>query len=136
MRLWRRLAHFPQSITQDEVICRYLYQKGHYTLSTGRVKPRAFHPPADYRTSVYRTLDLNEGAIWSLGDKHASRQGQLPIARGDLTANEVGLGGLRLEASPPPPRHADIIGWAQDKDAMMSQAQEIAASARLRVRDS
>jgi hypothetical protein len=116
----------------DEVTSRYLRQSNHYTASTGRVKPHAFHPaPADYKTSVFRVPGLTEHEIWELGDTHV---GSALRARAELSVAQIMDVGLQVEPQEPPQRHANIVGWPVEKAAMMSRAQELAAVATLRLR--
>jgi len=128
-----RLAPDP---APGEVVSRYLLQSGHYTASTGRVKPRAFHPaPRDHRTSVFRVQGLTERQIWSLGDEYVARQlGKELGARAELSVAQIASVGLRVESAEPPPRHANIVDWPGEKHEWMSRAQELAAVATLRLR--
>lgn len=137
--LWR--SSLPESSSElqpDEPICRYLLSSSHYATSKGRVKSRAFHPaPADHKTSVFRISDLTDRDIWKIGDREvvAKRQGKTLHARADLTVRKVREVRLSVDASEPPPRHANITSWPQEKSAYMSRAQELAVHARLQLRD-
>jgi len=119
-----------------EVTSRYLLQSGHYTASTGRVKPRAFHPAArDHKTSIFRVQELTGRQIWSLGDKYvASPLGKDLRARAELSVAQIIEVGLQVEPAEPPPRHANIADWPSEKHEWMSRAQELAAVAILRLR--
>jgi hypothetical protein len=119
-----------------ELTSRYLRQSGHYVPSINRVKPQAFHPnPKDYKTSIFRIESLSESQIWKLGDTFINLpSGNKPCARADLLVLEITGIGLQVESKEPPLRHANIAGWASEKDKMMNQAQELAAVARLRLR--
>ncbi|MGH7774408.1 MAG: hypothetical protein ACREQA_19465 [Candidatus Binatia bacterium] len=103
--------------------------------SRGRVKPRAFHPARkDHKTSVFRIRGLSEKQIWLLGDVYvAAVVGREILARAEFSIAHIHSVALRLEPDEPPPRHANIAGWASEKDRWMSQAQELAASATLRL---
>ena len=118
-----------------ETVSRFL-QSGQYTPSSGRVKPRAFHPAReDRRTSVFRVLGLSEGKIWKLLDIYVAQPRSKELrARADVSVAEVVALGLRVESAEPPPRHSNITDWPVDKHEWMSRAQELADAAILRVR--
>jgi len=130
------LPHLGADPTPSEVTSRYLLQSGHYTASTGRVKPRAFHPAArDHKTSVFRVRELTDRQIWSLGDRYvASPLGKELRARAELSVAQITEVGLQVEPAEPPTRHANIAAWPIEKDEWMSRAQELAAVAILRLR--
>ena len=144
-RLYRRLFRLVLSVSlhrlapdpaPSEVTSRYIRQTGHYTASTGRVKPGAFHPTAsNHKTSVFRVQGLTERQIWSLGDVYvALPSGNELRARAELSVEQIAGVGLRVESSEPPPRHANIVDWPGEKHEWMSRAQELAAVATLRLR--
>ena len=131
---FRILPHsLPTEPTADEVTTRYLHQDGHFAASSGRVKPRAFHPPReDHKTSVFRIAGLSERNVWQLADIYVTPAVKRTIlARADVMVSHVRSVGLQVEPDEPPPRHANIAGWASEKDRWMSQAQELATLAIL-----
>jgi len=125
----------PSDPTADELTTRYLHQASHFVPSRSRVKPRAFHPaPKDHKTSVFRIRGLSERQIWQIGDVYvASVVARKILARADVSVTQVQSVGLQVEADEPPRRHANITGWASEKDRWMSEAQELAALATLRL---
>ena len=127
------LPHLGTDPTPSEITSRYLLQSGHYTASTGRVKPRAFHPAArDHKTSVFRVQELTERQIWSLGDRYiAFPLGKELHARAELSVEQTIEIGLQVEPAELPPRHANIVSWPIEKHEWMSRAQELAAVAIL-----
>ena len=49
----------------QEPLARFLFNRKHYAREKGRVKPRAFQPAReDYKTSVFRIIDLAEDEVW------------------------------------------------------------------------
>ena len=77
---------------------------------------------------------LEERKIWKLGEVNVAQpRGKTLRGRADLSVESVVAVGLRVESKEPPQRHGNIIDWPAAKDAMMSQAQEIAATATLRL---
>jgi hypothetical protein len=128
----RRLDSDPHT---GELTTRYLRQSNHYTSSNGRVKARAFHPnPTDHKVSIFRVQGLSEKQIWGLADIFVVASGNILQARADLFVAQITSANLRVESAEPPPRHANIVGWSREKHEWMSQAQEIAAFANLRLR--
>ena len=125
----------PPDPTPDEVATRYLHQEGHFAASSGRVKPRAFHPAReDHKTSVFRIAGLSERKVWLLGDLRVTAALKRKIlARADVLVTHVQSVGLQVQPDEPPPRHANITGWASEKDRWMSEAQELALLATLRL---
>jgi hypothetical protein len=115
-----------------EPLVRYLFD-GHIRKSDSSVKWQAFKPPADNKTSIYLTRDLQESAIWSLGTDVASERKQPLRGRADFTNGEVlETDVLTVELDPPPERHANIVGWPVENDGkVMSLAQHLAAAAKM-----
>jgi len=100
------------------------------------VKPRALEPSRhDNSTSVFRTVGIAEDEIWVLGRLVVeSASDRLILARADLVVANANQLGLRVERSEPPPRHANITGWPEEKDKRISLAQQLAAKAELVIR--
>ena len=100
------------------------------------MKARAFHPaPSDHKKSVFRVRGLTEHEIWKLGDMYvALPRGKELRARAELLVEQITGVGLRVEPEEPPPRHANIVGWPEEKHEWMSRAQELAELATLRLR--
>ncbi len=81
-------------------------------------------------------IGLNEQNIWVLGDKHvAIPQGRPVLARAEPNVSEIYAAGLVLDADNEPFRHANIAGWPDGKSEWKLLAQELAANARLRIKD-
>jgi len=137
---WRGSSAAPrptatEPLDPSEPLSRFLTQSGHFT--TGRVKPRAFLPGPDGTTSTFRTHGLTADEIWALGESLlAAPRGQHLYGSGDLSVSSVVDTGLSVDPDNDPPRHAGIVGWPEGKDARLSRAQRLAASASLRLRKS
>jgi len=75
---------------------------------------------------------MSENEIWRFGEVYvASVLERKILARAEVSVAQVNTVELRVESDEPPPRHANITGWASEKDRWMSQAQELAALATL-----
>jgi hypothetical protein len=119
-----------------DLLARFLLQRSHFNLNQQVVKPIAFLPPGDLRTSVFRTYDLSDDEIWTLGlDRVAYPSGRTLYGRAELNVASVMSVGLQVEADDVPLRHASICGWPREKDHQKSLAQELAANAVLKLRD-
>lgn len=128
-----RLAGSPRS-REDEPLARYLTQERLFRVDPPQVRYRAFMPPKDGKTSVYRIAGLKRETVWRIGDVFvAAPTDRTILARGDVSPAIVRAAGLEIEPDNRPPRHASIVGW-RDKDWQMSAAQLLAAQAVLTVR--
>jgi hypothetical protein len=117
-----------------ERITRFARHSSQYSAVANRVRHTAFMPPMSLRLSVFRTSDMGEVEIWDLADSVVSSKKSIQ-ARADLTANDVRVAGLEVETAPDPhPKHADIVGWPEEKPEQMSVAKEMATQAALVLR--
>lgn len=123
-------------LTIDDRLSRFILSDGHFARAGARVKWRAFEPAReDKKVSAFATSGLIEADVWQLGDTYvAPIRGRPILARGDVTVGEVREAGLDAESAEPPPHHADIIEWPDEKIEWMSRAQHLAAVAKLVVR--
>ena len=110
---------------RDEVLARFVPERGHkgrIGVQRREAKPSAFLPmfneqSSRFETSTFRVAGLDEDAIWMLGDMHvASTQGPL-VASAMIGEHDVRSAGLAIDADDTPPRHANIVGWPEEKDA-------------------
>jgi hypothetical protein len=118
-------------IAPEERLTRFIFSSGHFSRESNRVKHNAFLPTSERETSVSRTAALPEDQIWIIGSQIAPDRGQTLHARGDIFAAQVRKARLEVQPAEPPPRHAIIIHWSQEKSAQKLQAMELAESARL-----
>lgn len=120
----------PSSVT------RFLFDHGHYVISTGRVKPRAFEPSIrDNTTSVFVIDGLPDQAIWNISTLHiAPLRGRDAAVRADIPSAAIEQIDLALDVDDTPPGHAAIVGWPPEKDRVKMLAQQLAADAVLHVK--
>jgi len=64
--------------------------------------------------SVFRTSGLGASAIWEIGTKMKPMARTLH-GRAEIRARAVRQKALDVMSAEPPPRHANIIGWPDDK---------------------
>ena len=120
----------------SETITRYIFERSHFAPNNARVKPKALEPAADKLASVFRIIGLTNEKIWELGTEFVEPlRGRPSLARADILISNVNRLELQVNQSEPPPRHADIAGWSDEKDFNMSKAQVLAADAHLVVRN-
>lgn len=91
-----------------------------------------FLPDLRGETSVYRSIELSEDLIWSLGRSEvAAPRGMVLRGRADLVVQAVLAVGLSVvpEISEHP-RHANILGWPNEKFAKKDLAIRLAQAAQ------
>jgi hypothetical protein len=124
------------SITSLETLSRFVLQKNWYRSSDNTVRHAAFMPnPNNGKTSVFRIYDLFEKEVWEIGDREvASKLGKPVLGRADIGASNVMAKGLMVLPSEPPERHANIVGWPEEKSGQKLIALELATEAHFHKR--
>lgn len=125
-------------ISPTEPLARYIFQKGHFSSSHGRVKYGAFMPaPNNRETSVYRISGLNDTEIWDIGNNFVSKLRSIPLlGRADILTSKVLNKGLKVKPAPEPhPRHANITDWPEKSSEQKLVAIELADMAQLHLID-
>ena len=129
----------PSKVSQSESLARYLTHQNHYSSLNNSVKPAAFQPSSNHlRLSVFRIDGLIPEKVWEIGQVDVINAMSSPKnnLRGfaDIKASAVYKTHLDVDPDNNPPRHADIVGWPQEKSERKLIAQELAAKATLRLR--
>lgn len=120
------------TVAADEVLARFLLSSRQFSREFRRAKADAFIPHPHAELSAFRTNDLTDEAIWSLGLTVAEPSGKTLHGRAELVCGAVRDLGFEVVVDEPPPRHASITGWPRnDKGAQRLRALELAAVARL-----
>jgi hypothetical protein len=118
----------PDPVAADEWLSRYILYSNHIRNSNNTIKPNAFMPHPHQDLSVTRHLDLEQEAIWSLGEDVARERGKQLYGRAVNQASTYIE--QKLKVLPDPlfgnPNHANVTGWP-DKEAQKIIAMEIAA---------
>lgn len=118
-------------IDSSENLSRYVIYRKYIRPSDGTARPAAFMPPDNGELSVFRTTTVSEEAVWEIGDREvASKIGRPILGRADILCGKILSLHLEVHASEPPPRHANITGWPEDKSERLLIAVNIAAEAR------
>lgn len=121
-------------VNPKESLGRYLSQRTHYSPEKNSVKPQAFMPPLNLCLSVFRIDGLQLEEIWEIGQKKvidAMQQPKVLHGIADVKVSTVQENNLKVEPDDRPPRHANIIGWPEEKEKQKIIAQELAAKAKL-----
>ena len=99
------------------------------------MRPRytAFLPSPSRKTSVFRITKLSEKEVWEIGRKNVAEiRCKTLYGRADSLAEVVLKQKLNVEPSTQlHPRHANIVGWPQDKAKQIIIATEFAEEAQL-----
>jgi len=91
-------------------------------------------PNRNRELSVFRIQDLPEEQIWEIGRRYVSGpQSKTLHSRGDVFASVVIEQNLTIIPDNDPPRHANVIGWPEDKSEQKLIALESANQTTLRV---
>ena len=123
-----------ENLRPTDPLARYLLQKSHFSAANSRVKPSAFLPNRKGETSVFQTRGLSEEKIWQIGTKYISAPLEKTLrARADVIVSVVEKQGLNVDVDNTPPRHANIIGWPEEKSAQKLLALELASRASLKL---
>ncbi len=118
------------SINPEEYLSRFLFSNSHFSKENQRVKYGAFLPAKNGETSVFRTSNLSDNQIWDLGERNVAQERKKPLlGRGDIRSSMVFESGLKIRPDNNPPRHANIIGWPEEKSKQKLIAIELAANA-------
>jgi len=102
-------------VVDDEDLARLLASSSLF--NSVMVKPAAFMPnPKDGETSVFRHGSEPRDSLWQLARDHAIGERTLHGAAIITTRRVREVDPLDVVASEPPPRHANIRGWAWSAD--------------------
>ena len=116
-------------------LSRFLTNRSHYSVNKGRVRKGAFMPH-HRQLSVFQVGGLVEPEIWTIGKNVCEVSQRTLHGRGDLkvadvVCDAVSVPPLKVVPDEDPPRHANIVGWPEEKDAQNACALELAARAEL-----
>ncbi|HYT48661.1 MAG TPA: hypothetical protein VEL04_09580 [Burkholderiales bacterium] len=127
----------PFDVAPGERLSPYLTDRDEYSAHKKIVRFTAFIPPKSLRKSVYWTSGMVEDEIWSLGDEFvAPSRGQIH-GRADFNSYSMStnIRALAIDLTGKPhPRHADIVGWDDDRKKRRLQAERLADDAVLVMR--
>lgn len=112
--------------------------ESHYSVQKRLVKYRAFMPEfykGAFTTSVFDIDLLADQDVWEIGRAHvAEPRGKTVHGHAEVESKTAIALGLSVVRSEPPPRHCDLTGWSNEKQERMNVAQELAATATLKLK--
>lgn len=113
----------------SEKLSRFILQSNWLRTSNSTVKPAAFMPnPQNGETSVFSTSGLSEQHTWDIGEREVAVKRDKPIlGRADILTQNILSKNLQVRPSEPPPRHANITGWPDEKSKQLQIALELSA---------
>lgn len=113
-----------------ETICKYQLEKDEVR-EDGSVRWNALIPAKDGARSVFRISGVPETEIWDIGLNKVAAPRGLPLL-GRIELSSAVVYDQKLQFVPdrdPASRHADIVGWPDEKEKRRSIAQVLAAEA-------
>jgi len=124
------------SVSEIEVLTRFIFSTSHFTRKDSRIKYAAFMPYKG-KTSVFRTSNLSYREIWNIGEAVGDTSGRSLKARGDILAENVYEQDLKVEPSTSWHHlHADITGWPSERAETKLIAMKLASKAKLILKSS
>ena len=116
-----------EPVDPSETLSRFVLQE-RYIRANNTVRPAAFEPNRNGKTSVFRTSDIADKEIWDIGDHEVVIiLGKPILGRADISASNVTAKDLEVIPSEPPERHADITDWPEEKSKQKQITLELAA---------
>lgn len=116
------------------MMTRYVYERSYYRPSDQTIKPKAFYPNAQGQCSVVVTKDLDHHAVEAYAATHITPHFAKPLlGHAKLLSAAAWKEGLDVFYAEPPPNHANIQRFANMREKMMEQAQQLAKAAAFRI---
>lgn len=116
------------SLSPDDILARYIFNKRYIDEDDGSVEPAAFMPRHG-ETSVANITHLSDPQVWAYGDTHVAIPGRVIIGRADVKCKHVIDAKLTLDPSRPPSIHVNIKGWPASESEALLKATLVAQNA-------
>lgn len=124
----------PRELANGAQITRFIHSRRDINPSVGLVKPDAFLPPPDGRTSIAETTGLAQNAIWAMA-RHTLRPQpgrDRVIARADLEVAAAIRAGLRcMRDDSGFLGHGELQNWPEAKARQKEVALALSAASSL-----
>lgn len=120
------MASRPPRVDEAESIARFVFsEKNEYNPRTMKVRTGAFKPPPNLKMSVCRVSGLDFAARKSCGEAVAALSKR--ALKGAAITKCLAYRRVQLELlpSPPPPHHADAVGWPTNPDEIEQRAMRL-----------
>jgi len=122
-------------VKPEESLSRYILDTAYIRSSDKTVRHSAFMPSANGETSVFRISGLADFEIWGIGCLEvAQKRGKPLLGRADILALDVIENNLQIDPDNNPPRHANIVGWPEERSEQKLIALRLAANAQLHLK--
>ena len=119
-----------------ELLSRFILERNKYSVEYMKAKPGLYIPNREGKLSVLRSTDQTEEKIWEWGNDHAAiPMGKTLYGRADCTGMLFTTLGLKVEPDDSPPRHANVVGWPEEKSKRKNLADKLAREATLVLRN-
>lgn len=119
-----RGSGLPNKVAPSETISRFVCSRKNMAPAHLRVKRKEFMPSGTpLGVSIFRTTGLDDSSVWAIG--HEAIVDRAVLGRGDLSAGAVYDVGLSFDPDDVPPRHANIIGWPDEKEDQIALALQL-----------
>lgn len=125
---WNKDSSFFRKPQPNEPITIFATHESDYR-ADGTARHSPFMPSNKYQnTSCFRIINLSAPEIWKIGDDYVIGDNIKSIyGRFDLLAKSIYSQKLRFDPDNTPRRHANIIGWQNNREAQKNAALQIAA---------
>lgn len=121
-------------VSKEDMVTRYVYEHSYYRRSDQTIKPKAFYPNTQGQCSVVVTKDLDHDAVEAYAATYITPHFAKPLlGHAKLLSAAAWDEGLDVFYAEPPPNHANIQRFAEPKEKMIEQAQQLAKAATFRV---
>lgn len=122
-------------VLPGEPLARFIMHKKWFSLHDKSIRSHAFEP-YNGTLSVFRIHELEGEEICRIGTEYvAAKVRKTLYGWGCLPASAFMEEGLQFDADDTPPRHANVIGWPEEKHAWKSIGQRIRLKATLHLLD-
>jgi hypothetical protein len=122
-------------VNLEESLSRYILDRSYIRVADRTVRYNAFMPTSNREVSVFRILGLADSEIWQMGDLQVARKRGKPLlGRADILVMAVIKNNLQIDPDNDPPRHANILGWPEQRSEQKLIALKIAADSQLHLR--
>lgn len=118
-----------EHVEEKEPLARFIFSGNYF--AKGIVKHGAFLPHPYNELSVSRTASLSKNEIIELGKPVAVKNERTFYGWAEVMVEHIRRCSLEVRPDEPPPRHALIFNWPDEKSAQKLLAMEIAAEAKL-----
>jgi len=119
--------------SSNDSLARFLTSKRHFIVDKLRVQPQAFMPK-QLKCSVYQINNLSLSDILKLAvnNEVTTQSGKPPYGWAAISVYEIEkIKKLKVDKDNVPERHANIIGWPEEKSEQKLLALELVESSKL-----